>query len=124
MPAPWKVVLIGGEVAVLAVFTGVGLHIAMQPHRPYLAPPPPLTLPMSSGRPLPLLGTPALVPPPVPARPAAPKPPPSLGVDWLKSLGHQDRNLLVSQWDVLQGLISAIERYLRDKVVPQMEHNR
>jgi len=72
MPAPWKVVLIGGEVAVLAAFTGVGLHIAMQPHRPGLAPPPALMLPMSSGRPQPIIGTPALVSPT--ASPSAPVP--------------------------------------------------
>ena len=124
MPAPWKVVLIGGEVAVLAAFTGVGLHIAMQPRRPGLAPPPALMLPMSSGRPQPIIGTPALVSPTVPAKPSAAQPPPSLGVDWLKRLGHEDRNLLTSQWNVLQGLMGAMERYLRDRVVPEMERNR
>jgi len=56
MPAPWKLVLIGGEITVLAAFTGIGLHLAMQPHRHALVPPPSLLLP---------------VPPP-----PAPRPPP------------------------------------------------
>jgi hypothetical protein len=123
MPAPWKVALIGGEVTVLVAFTGIGLHIAIQPHRPGLTPPPPVMLPVSSGRPLPTIGTPVLAPPPA-VRPSATPKPPSLGVAWLKGLGREDRNLLTSQWDVLQGLMGAIERYLRDKVVPEMERNR
>jgi len=46
MPAPWKLVLIGGEITVLAAFTGIGLHLAMQPHRHALVPPPSLLLPV------------------------------------------------------------------------------
>ena len=44
MRPSWKLALIGGEVTVLAAFTGVGIHLAMQPHHAAFRPPP-LTLP-------------------------------------------------------------------------------
>lgn len=120
MPAPWKMVLIGGEITVLAAFTGIGLHLAMQPHRHALVPPPSLLLPV--------------VPPPArrpsaPASAVAPKAlatpaPPSLNADWISRLGRHDRNLVATQWNVLEGLMAGVERYLRDRVLPEMERHR
>lgn len=121
MPAPWKLVLIGGEITVLAAFTGLGLHLAMQPHRHALAPPPSLLLPVA--------------PPPAPAPPAArasaraPRTvatPAAAGLnaEWISQLGRHDRRLVAGQWDILEGLIGGVERYLRDRVVPEMERLR
>ena len=44
MRSSWKLALIGGEVTVLAAFTGLGIHLAIQPHRTAFRPPP-LVLP-------------------------------------------------------------------------------
>ena len=56
-----KLALIGGEVTLLVAFTGVGVHLAMQPHRIAFRPPP-LVLP--SSRPTALPALPVLTPPP------------------------------------------------------------
>ena len=40
MRPSWKLALIGGEVTVLAAFTGLGIHLAIQPHRTAFRPPP------------------------------------------------------------------------------------
>ena len=122
MPAPWKLVLIGGEVTVLAAFTGVGLHLALQPHRASLRPPAPILIPVGSP------ARPAVAPqgsakPVQPTSAAAPRPT-GVSADWVDRLGHADRNLLTSQWDILERLIGGMERYLRERVVPQMEHRR
>gem|GEM_PF-6707716 len=44
-----------------------------------------------------------------------------LNADWISQLGRHDRRLVAGQWDILQGLIGGVERYLRDRVVPEME---
>lgn len=116
MPAPWKLVLIGGEITVLAAFTGAGLHLVMQSHRPALAAPPPLLLPVAP----PVRLTPSATASP-PNRVAATPAVASLSGDWVSQLGRHDRSLVRSQWDILEGLIGAVERYLRQRVVPQLE---
>ncbi len=112
MPAPpWKAILIGSEVTVLAAFTGVGLHLAFQPHRHSLVPPPPLLLP-TSGTLLPKIDRPL---PAVPAPRATPGPP-DLTADGLKRLGREDRHLVATQWDIVEKVIRGVERYLRAHV--------
>ncbi|HSO93757.1 MAG TPA: hypothetical protein VLS53_04720 [Candidatus Dormibacteraeota bacterium] len=116
MPAPWKAVLIGGEITVLAAFTGLGLHLAMQPHRHALLAPPHLLLPAAP--PAAVTPSPAA---PAPARVASTPAAASLSSDWISQLGRHDRGLVKSQWDILEGLIGGVERYLRERVVPQLE---
>lgn len=118
-----KLALIGGEVTLLAAFTGVGIHLAMQPHRlPFR--PPALVLPTSLRLPaLPSLpvaaATPASSAAPIPA--AAPTPfIPSL----FQKFGEQDRNLLLQQWDILRGLTRAVESYVQSHVLEQVEPKR
>lgn len=111
-----KLALIGGEVTLLAAFTGLGIHLVMQPHREAFRPPPIV---------LPTLGPPTaslpLVPPPSP--PAAPTRAP-LVPDVLDRFGRQDHNLVVQQWEVLQQLTGAIERYLEARVLEQLHQKR
>src|SRR6059058_3758991 len=57
MRPSWKLALIGGEVTVLAAFTGVGIHLVMQPHRDAFRPPP-ITLPTVRPAVIPALSTP------------------------------------------------------------------
>src|SRR5919108_1314472 len=115
MRPSWKLALIGGEVTVLAAFTGVGIHLAMQPHRLSFRPPP-LVLPSVRPGIIPALTSP-LLPPPSPAhKPAVPTPTP-LAPDLFRRFGEQDRNLLVQQWDLLQRLTGAIERYVEAHVI-------
>ena len=117
MRPSWKLALIGGEVTLLAAFTGIGIHLAMRPHRTAFQPPP-LVLPTSAPAAIPTLATP-LVPPRPRATPTAS--PPSLGAELFSRFGQQDRNLLVDQWSILQQLTRAIARYLEAKVVEQLE---
>ncbi|TMG31595.1 MAG: hypothetical protein E6H93_06215 [Chloroflexi bacterium] len=120
MRPPWKLALIGGEVTLLAAFTGVGIHLAMQPHRVAFRPPP-LTLPI--GRPAVI---PTVVTPLVPARPAPAAAPssPALGPALFKKFGQQDKNLLVGQWNILQRLTGAIERYVEARLTEQLDKKR
>jgi len=120
MRPSWKLALIGSEVTVLVAFTGVGIHLAMQPHRIAFRPPP-ITLPALRPTTLPTMLTP-LVPPP-PSRAAAPAQTP-FGPDLLRKFGQQDRNLLIEQWSLLQRLTGAIERYVEARVVEQIEKKR
>ncbi len=119
MPVPWKAILIGGEVTVLAAFTGVGLHLALQPHRPSLVPPPPLVLP-SSGALLPKIDRQVQVVPSPRPKPAV-SGPTDLTSDWLQRLGREDRHLVTAQWGIVEKVIGGIERYLRERALPQME---
>lgn len=117
----WKAVVIGSEVTVLAAFTGVGIHLFMQPHRPGLAPPP-LTLPLASSPSLPAVATPA----PVQQQKSSVRPSASpLSPGWFSRFGEDDRRLMNGQWEALRRLMGAVERYLERKVVPEMErkHN-
>jgi hypothetical protein len=119
MPASWKLVLIGGEITVLAAFTGIGLHLAIQPHRPALVAPPALfftAAPLPSARPS-ATATPV-------ARAAATPAVANLTSDWISQLGRRDRSLVASQWDILQRLIGGVEHYIRNRVVPEMERGR
>ena len=117
MNRSWKAVLIGGEVTVLAAFTGVGLHLALQPHRG--GQPPPLTLPFPLPAGLPPLGAlPSPVASPV-GTPAA-----GIGRDLFRRVDDADRSLLHDQWDVLQRLMGAIEEYLRRRAVPDFARSR
>jgi hypothetical protein len=122
MTAPWKLVLVGGEVTVLAAFTGVGIHLAMQPHRfPSLASP--IVLPSDSPGVLPTPGSLlAPVPSSLPAR-ARPSEPP-LSRDLADRLGREDRRQLDIQWQILERLIKAVEQYLERRVIPDMERRR
>ena len=120
MRPSWKLALIGGEVTVLAAFTGVGIHLAMQPHRIAFRPPP-LVLPSTRPASIPTVGTP-LIPP---GRPLTPAPsPPALGPELLRKFGQQDHALLVEQWDILQRLTRAIERYVEARIVERIATRR
>lgn len=112
MRPSWKLALIGGEVTLLAACTGVGIHLAIQPHRPAFRPPP-LVLPTTLPAAIPRIGTP-LIPP----RPAASPSPsrPSLGAELFTRFGQQDRNLLVDQWDIIQRVTGAVEQYIEAKL--------
>ena len=116
MPASWKLVLIGGEITVLAAFTGVGVHLAMQPHHQALVAPPSLLLPAASAS-APRASAAAT---PVARQGATPRPA-GLNSDWISGLGRRDRSLVSSQWNVLHSLIGGLERYLRDRVLPEVE---
>lgn len=118
MRLPWKLALIGGEVTVLAAFTGVGIHLAMQPHRTAFRPPP-IVFPSVRPGVIPALTTP-LLPPSPPAKPA-PSTRAPLAPELFRQFGQQDRNLLVEQWTLLQRLTGAIERYVEDRVIEQIE---
>jgi len=61
MRPSWKLALIGGEVTVLAAFTGLGIHLAIQPHRTAFRPPP-LVLPSLRPPVIPTLLTPVRPP--------------------------------------------------------------
>jgi hypothetical protein len=117
MRPSWKLALVGGEVTLLAAFTGIGIHLAMQPHRVSFRPPA-LVLPSLRPPALPALAPP-LAPPASPA-PAAATPSPFVPALFAK-FGQQDRNLLLQQWDILQHLTSAIARYVEARVVEQVE---
>jgi hypothetical protein len=120
MRPSWKLALIGGEVTVLAAFTGIGIHLAMQPHRLAFRPPP-LVLPTTRPAVIPSLGTP-LVPPSPLAVPVASHP--GLGPELFRKFGQEDHNLLVEQWDMLQRLTGAIERYVEDEIGERFKTNR
>ncbi len=120
MPQSWKLVLIGGEVTVLAACTGLGLHLVMQPHR-FPAAPPPLLIPAATAASVPAVSIPAAGHPS--AAPAATSRV-ALNPNLFSKFGQQDRRLLTSQWDILQRLIGAMEQYIERKVVPAMEGRR
>ena len=121
MRPSWKLALIGGEVTVLAAFTGVGIHLAMQPHRLAFRPPP-IVLPSVRPGILPALTTP-LLPPPTTKPAAAPTGAP-LGPELFRKFGQQDHALLVEQWDLLQRLTGAIEHYVEARVMEQIDKKR
>src|SRR5438270_8586989 len=112
MRPSWKLALIGGEVTVLAAFTGVGIHLAMQPHRIAFRPPP-LVLPTRQADVLPSVGT-SVVPPLRPSPLAAGTP--GIGPELFRKFGRQDHDLVIQQWDVLRRLMTAIERYVESQV--------
>ena len=123
MRPSWKLALIGGEVTVLAAFTGVGIHLAMQPHRLSFRPPP-IVIPSVRPGIIPAL-TPPLLPPPPAASSKAPQPTQTpLGPDLFRRFGQEDRNLLVEQWDLLQRLTGAIERFVEARVIEQIDQKR
>lgn len=119
MRPSWKLALIGGEVTVLAAFTGLGIHLAIQPHRTAFRPPP-LVLPSLGAPDIPTLVTP--VRPAATATPSASKP--GLGSELFQKFGREDRNLLVEQWGILQRLTAAIEAYVEARVHEQMGTKR
>jgi hypothetical protein len=120
MHPSWKLALIGGEVTVLAAFTGIGIHLAMQPHRIAFRPPP-LVLPTTRPAVIPSLGTP-LLPPRPSSVPVANSP--ALGPELFRKFGQQDRHLLVEQWDMLQRLTGAIERYVEARIAERFGVSR
>lgn len=115
-----KLALIGGEVTLLAAFTGVGIHLALQPHRVAFRPPP-LVLPSTTPPTLPALTPPLLAPTaqPLPAATSTPFAPALFA-----RFGQQDRSLLLQQWDILQRLTAAIERYVEKQVSDQLAKKR
>jgi len=119
MRPSWKLALIGGEVTVLAAFTGLGIHLAIQPHRTAFRPPP-LVLPSLAPPALPTLVTPAR--PPAVVTPSPSKP--GLGPELFQKFGNEDRNLLVEQWGILQRLTTAIESYVEARIHEQMGRKR
>ena len=121
MPPSWKLALIGGEVTVLAAFTGIGIHLAMQPHRLAFRPPP-IVIPSGRSALIPTLTTPLLPPPPAHKAPAPSRTP--LAPELLRQFGQQDRNLMLEQWNLLQRLTAAIERYVEARVIEQIDKKR
>jgi hypothetical protein len=119
MRPSWKLALIGGEVTVLAAFTGLGIHLAIQPHRTAFRPPP-LVLPSLAPPVIPTLATPLR-----PTAVAAPSPAkPRLGPELFQKFGREDRNLMVEQWNILQRLTAAIESYVEGRLHEQMRKGR
>ena len=120
MRPSWKLALIGGEVTVLAAFTGIGIHLAMQPHRIAFRPPP-LVLPTTQPDMVPSVGTTV-----VPSR--RPSPPgtsaPGLGPELFRKFGRQDHDLVIEQWDVLRRMMAAIERYVQSQASARFSNNR
>jgi hypothetical protein len=109
-----KLALIGGEVTLLAAFTGVGIHLAMQPHRVGFRPPPLV---------IPSLNPPALLPAAAAPSPAVSRPtasPTPFAPALFARFGEQDRNLLVQQWQILQQLTTAVERYVEARLTEQL----
>jgi len=119
MRPSWKLALIGGEVTVLAAFTGLGIHLAIQPHRTAFRPPP-LVLPSLRPPTIPTLVTPLR--PPATAAPASSKP--GLAPQLFQKFGSEDRGLLLEQWAVLQRLTVAIESYVESRVREQLGTKR
>ncbi|HKV31966.1 MAG TPA: hypothetical protein VJT14_13220 [Candidatus Dormibacteraeota bacterium] len=120
MRPSWKLALIGGEVTVLAAFTGVGIHLAMQPHRIAFRPPP-LVLPSTRPAVIPSLAIP-LVPVPRPTPPSAS--PPGLGPELFRKFGQQDHDLAMQEWDMLTRLTGAIERYVEAQIAERFPKKR
>jgi hypothetical protein len=121
MRPSWKVAVIGAEVTVLAVFTGVGIHLTLQPHRTAFRPPP-LVIPSGQPASIPPVSSPSAAPlEPSPTGPTIKQP---VLPDLLRRFGQQDRNLLDEQWTVLQRLAGAIERYVEARVVEQLHIKR
>ena len=120
MRPSWKLALIGGEITVLAAFTGIGIHLTMQPHRIAFRPPP-LVLPSLRPVVIPSVGAP-LVPPTPAAAPLAGSP--GLAPALFRKFGQQDHDLLVEQWDMLQRLTGAIERYVEARITERFTTRR
>jgi hypothetical protein len=119
MRPSWKLALIGGEVTVLAAFIGLGIHLAIQPHRTAFRPPP-LVLPSFRPPVIPTLVTPLR--PPAVAAPSSAKP--GLGPELLQKFGREDRGLMLEQWAILQRLTTAIESYVEARVHEQLGGKR
>jgi hypothetical protein len=119
MRPSWKLALIGGEVTVLAAFTGLGIHLAIQPHRTAFRPPP-LVLPSLAPPVIPTLATPLR--PTAAAAPSSTRP--GLGPELLQRFGREDRGLMLEQWAVLQRLSAAIESYVEARLHEQMGKGR
>jgi hypothetical protein len=119
MRPSWKLALIGGEVTVLAAFTGLGIHLAIQPHRTAFRPPP-LVLPSLRAPAIPTLVTPLR--PAAAAAPSSTKP--GLGPELFQKFGREDRGLMLEQWAVLQRLAVAIESYVEARLHEQLGTKR
>jgi hypothetical protein len=115
-----KLAVIGAEVTVLAAFTGLGIHLAMQPHRVAFRPPP-LVLPSVHLPALPPVSAPLV--PPTPAKGAAATPSPFAPALFAR-FGQQDRNLVIQQWDIMQQLTAAIQRYVEARLTEQLKQKR
>lgn len=120
MRPSWKLALIGGEVTVLAAFTGIGIHLAMQPHRIAFRPPP-IVLPATRSDVIPRVGPP-LIPPRATAAPVAG--PSGVGPELLRKFGQHDHDLVVEQWAMLQRLAGAIERYIEARINERLSTRR
>jgi hypothetical protein len=119
MRPSWKLALIGGEVTVLAAFTGVGIHLAMQPHRTAFRPPA-LILPTTRPALIPGVGIPLV--PPRSTPPSAS--PPGLGPELFRKFGQQDRDLAIQEWEILQRLTGAIEHYVEAQIAERFPKKR
>ncbi len=112
----------------LVALAGVGVHLAVRPHNSAVAPPP-VVLPIPPPSPLAIAPSlPAAAPAPAPAR-GSPTPVPTpnrppLSGAWLAELGREDRRQAAAQWEVLRRLIKAIERYLGERVIPDLDRGR
>jgi len=119
MRPSWKLAVIGGEVTVLAAFTGLGIHLAIQPHRSAFRPPP-LVLPSFRAPVIPTLVTPLR--PPSAAAPSSTNP--GLGPELLQKFGREDRGLMLEQWTIVQRLTTAIESYVEARLHEQLGKRR
>jgi hypothetical protein len=116
-----KTAVITGEVTVLVAFTGVGIHLFMQPHH-FAQAPPPLVLPSGGATrspsqvgPSPRGAAPA-------ARPSASASPSrELAPGWISQLNRDDRSQLRTEWEILRRLTKTVEQFLEQRVVPAME---
>jgi hypothetical protein len=80
-----------------------------------------LVLPTTQPAVIPSLGTP-LVPPLPSTVPTASRP--GLGPELFRKFGQQDRHLLLEQWDMLQRLTGAIERYVEARLAERFGMSR
>ncbi|TMC63145.1 MAG: hypothetical protein E6J16_10045 [Chloroflexota bacterium] len=119
MRPSWKLAVIGGEVTVLAAFTGLGIHLAIQPHRSAFRPPP-LVLPSFRAPVIPTLVTPLR--PPSAAAPSSTNP--ALAPELLQKFRREDRGLMLEQWTIVQRLTTAIESYVEAQVHEQLGKKR
>ena len=119
MRPSWKLALIGGEVTVLAAFTGIGIHLTMQPHRVAFRPPP-LVFPTLRPTAIPSVSAPLVSVPSASPAPSSPGLAPTL----FRKFGQQDHDLLVEQWDMLQRLTGAIERFVEARINERLATRR
>jgi hypothetical protein len=112
-----KKILIGSEVTAVLAASAVGVHFALLHNRSPVQPPP-LFLPLGSSPPV--VNLPSS--PPVVSDSGTPRQDPNRGL--LAGFSREDRNMLQTQWDVLQQLMQAVVGYVERRLVPQTLRGR